>query len=302
MKLIDLLAPGRVVVPLAGRTLRQVGEELISALAASGVTAEPERLKPLLAAAVPGDVLAVGSQAMMLHLRTDAVSGLALALGVAPRPVRRLQRDSSKDARIVALIVAPLAQATNYLRATGAVARALSQPDIVAGMLAAKSTDEVFAIEPLAEIELLDYLTVRDVMDTRVVSVGPGVTLGEAAKLMVIHDVPALPVVGENGEVLGMVGHREVLRYLVPAHTKRVSGEYRLGRGARAPSATATPEETPVRDAMDRSVLCLSSDQSLGDVASLMGSKDVDRFPVVADGRLIGLLTRRAIVRRMFGP
>ena len=34
---------------------------------------------------------------------------------------------------------------------------------------------------------------------------------------------------------------------------------------------------------MARSVLCLSEDQTLTDVANLMSSKDVDRFPVGVD-------------------
>jgi CBS domain-containing protein len=36
-------------------------------------------------------------------------------------------------------------------------------------------------------------------------------------------------------------------------------------------------------------------------VASLLANKDVDRVPVVADGRLIGVLTRGDIVRKLIG-
>jgi CBS domain-containing protein len=53
---------------------------------------------------------------------------------------------------------------------------------------------------------------------------------------------------------------------------------------------------------MDRSVLCVSEDQTLADIASLMVSKDIDRFPVVKEGVLVGFITRGDIVRRLFGP
>ena len=41
---------------------------------------------------------------------------------------------------------------------------------------------------------------------------------------------------------------------------------------------------------MARSVLCLAEDQTLSDVANLMSSKDVDRFPVVREGKVVGFL------------
>jgi CBS domain-containing protein len=51
---------------------------------------------------------------------------------------------------------------------------------------------------------------------------------------------------------------------------------------------------------MDRSVLCISEEQTLADVASLIVNKDIDRFPIVRDGVLVGFITRGDIVRRLF--
>ncbi len=56
-----------------------------------------------------------------------------------------------------------------------------------------------------------------------------------------------------------------------------------------------------VRDAMSRQVLCVAPHQPLAEVASLMSNKDVDRVPVVRDGRLVGFLTRGDIVRKLIG-
>jgi CBS domain-containing protein len=56
-----------------------------------------------------------------------------------------------------------------------------------------------------------------------------------------------------------------------------------------------------VRDAMTRQVLCVAPEQPIAEVASLMSNKDVDRVPVVRDGRLVGFLTRGDIVRKLIG-
>jgi CBS domain-containing protein len=52
---------------------------------------------------------------------------------------------------------------------------------------------------------------------------------------------------------------------------------------------------------MTRQVLCVSPDQPVAEVASLMLNKDVDHVPVVKEGRLVGLLTRGDIVRKLTG-
>jgi CBS domain-containing protein len=52
---------------------------------------------------------------------------------------------------------------------------------------------------------------------------------------------------------------------------------------------------------MTRRVLCVSPEQPLAEVASIMTHKDVDRVPVVRDGRLVGVLTRGDIVRKLLG-
>ena len=55
----------------------------------------------------------------------------------------------------------------------------------------------------------------------------------------------------------------------------------------------------PVKDVMSRAVLCVSEDQTLSDVANLMNNKDVDRFPVVREGIVVGFLTRADLIRRL---
>ena len=72
------------------------------------------------------------------------------------------------------------------------------------------------------------------------------------------------------------------------------------GPDARVASPLASGART-VRDVMTRQVLCVSPDQPIAEVASLMSNKDVDRVPVVREGRLVGFLTRGDIVRKLIG-
>lgn len=298
MKLVDLLAPERILVPLEVDTLREAAEALLEALIDSGVTGEPEKLRERLGGVLPRDVISAG-HAFILHFRSDAVAALSASLGVTSKPVHG-EQDPSKEARIVILLVAPPGETSSYLQAVSAFGRVLSREAVLAALLEADTPRDVVDAESLADIKMPGYLSVRDVMVPSQLAVLPDTTLGEASQLMLEHGVRSLPVVSETGEVLGMVSHRELLRYLLPMYVKRASrGEF---RAVRRPSEGGTdPRQIPVRDVMDRSVLCVSEEQTLADVATTMINRNVDRFPVVKEGKLIGFLTRSDIVRRLLG-
>ena len=93
-----------------------------------------------------------------------------------------------------------------------------------------------------------------------------------------------------------MLGERELMRHLLSVY---LQGGAHAAAGPRPPQTPAA--QPPVRDVMTRQVLCVSPDQPIAEVASIMTNKDVDRVPVVRDGRLVGFLTRGDIVRKLIG-
>jgi Predicted transcriptional regulator with C-terminal CBS domains len=239
--------------------------------------------------------MSLGPHAWMPHFRTDAVPALVVALGIAESPIAGGGREPSgregADPRMILLIVAPPRDNATYLQTVAAFARALARAELAEALLAARSPAEVLALPALREVELEGQLLVRDLMRTQVVSLRPDDSLEHAARLMQDHGVDVLPVVGDAGQLVGLLSHRELLRLVVPAYLPRVT----------AAGPSPDPRSARVRDAMSRSVLCVSEDQSLADAAHLLATKDVERVPVVKDGVLRGFVTRADLVRRLLG-
>lgn len=302
MRLRDVLKPEHVLVPLNATTVKEATERLAERLIASGAVADPQRLNAVVRHTWPEDMVSVGEHAFLPHFRSEAVRGLVTAVGISPAPIR-WERDPHRTARIVIFIVAPLRDAALYLQVVGAFARTLADPQTVLALLAARTPDQVVALAALEAVELPSQLTVRDVMTPHAITVGGGQTLGEVARLMVDKDIRALPVVDDGGSLIGMVTHRELLRFLIPDFVQRTkSGEFRAVSRSQALRGSADPQLMPVKDAMARSVLCLAEDQTLADVANLMSTKDLDRFPVVREGVVVGFLTRADVIRRLIAP
>ncbi len=236
----------------------------------------------------------MGDRAFLLHFRSDAVTRLAVAVGTSPADIERSLGDGdAQRARIVLLIAAPPKQAARYLQVVGAFARLLTKPENVEMVLAAPDADALADLPLLRDYRLPEQLAVRDVMTDRPRSIAADIALATAARDLVRLKVGALPVVDETGLVIGLFSQRELMRHLLGANYLQAGGPKGSPPGA--------PRRT-VRDVMTRQVLCVAPEQPLAEVASMMTDRDVERVPVVRDGRLVGVLTRGDIVRKLIGP
>jgi len=299
VKLSDLVRAERVVTPLEATTLASAASVLIERVAATGGVDDPEKLHARLEEGRGEDIVMLGDRAFLTHCRSDAVLDLVVAVGVAAAPIPRDEQDSeSQQARLIVLIVAPPRQAARYLQVLGAFSRLLSRSDVVEAWLAAATPAEIAALPALGEIEIAPHLAVRDVMTIRPHTTRPEAVLRDAARDMVRAGVGGLPVVDADGMLVGMLSERELMRHMLNS-----AAFLGVSRGGRAEPARHGADHTrrTVRDVMTRQVLCVSPDQPLAEVASVMSNKDVERVPVVRDGRLVGFLTRGDIVRKLIG-
>ncbi len=134
---------------------------------------------------------------------------------------------------------------------------------------------------------------VRDVMSREVIAVNPDTSLQTAAELMLEHGISGMPVVDEQGQLLGMVSKTDLVR-------QRLTGED--ADSVTLPSGQHVMDGTTVEDVMTRHVLLVPEKASLTDAAKIMVNAGVHRVPVVtSQGVLAGLVTTSDIVRWVAG-
>ena len=287
MRLAEILRPEHVVAPLPAETVHAAVAALAQRLIDTGAVAHPERLARLFSSeARVRDLIHVGDRVLLPHLRTDAVERLVVAVGVAPRPLKTSADDVESVAQLLVLVLAPPSAADLYLQTVAALARVLRDDAVVDRLVGAPNAAAVLEIPAVREITIAPRLLVRDVMTQRVYRVAPDDPVSDVLDLISEHHLRAVPVVGEDREVLGMVTDRDLLRHLLP--------------GVQRPGDSPVTRDTRVRDVMSRSVICVSEDQALAEVTSIMVSKDLERLPVTSEGKLTGFLTRGDILRKLF--
>ncbi len=131
---------------------------------------------------------------------------------------------------------------------------------------------------------------VEEVMTRDVVTASPEMSLSDLANTLVSKRLRAVPVVGEDGYVLGLITDRQVMTHFLPVLDQM---------GDVASDVGPLMGEGAVRDVMERTVMCVNEDQPLVDVIRLMLDKEIERLPVVREGQLVGFLTRGDIIRSL---
>lgn len=129
-------------------------------------------------------------------------------------------------------------------------------------------------------------------MSREVIAINPDTSLQTAAELMLEHAISGMPVVDEQGQLLGIVSKTDLVR--------RLAGEDESG--VMLPPGQHRVDVTTVEDVMTRHVLIVPEKASLTEAAKLMVNAGIHRVPVVSTrGVLAGLVTTSDIVRWVAG-
>jgi CBS domain-containing protein len=136
-------------------------------------------------------------------------------------------------------------------------------------------------------------MRVRDVMTSDVTTVAPDTDLRDVAALLVRKRISGVPVV-QGERVLGVVSEGDILFKERPS-----TGLQRgvLGWLMDEGDLMLKIEATTAYLAMTSPPVTIGPDRTVADAAALMLEERISRLPVVAGGRLIGIVTRHDLVR-----
>jgi CBS domain-containing protein len=291
MRLSNILTLDRVVGPMDADGLEEAIGILCHQLEVYGPLPRgaSARLAGEVFAGVRGEVIRVNEWVVLVAARTDAVDGLVGALGFSKKPMDLGETSGGGYASTLLLLLTRRRVSPLKLQAIPALGRFLKQRNHAARLRNIRDPEEIVAFQEFMDLELQDQLLVADGLDPLKYRIYPETRLQEVVGLMVRRGIPAVPVVGEKLEFLGLITSSDVVRYLLP---RRLSGKEE-GREMIALAA---------RDVMSRSVMCVSEDQSLVEAANLMVNKGVSQLPVVREGELVGFLTVEVALKALFGP
>jgi CBS domain-containing protein len=121
----------------------------------------------------------------------------------------------------------------------------------------------------------------RDVMTSPVITLRPDAPVQAAAALLCSHGFTAAPVVDAGGGLVGIASEADLVR----------------GRIIPDGSAVAPEPDPAVGEVMTPAPATMRPEDDLADVVALMLDARLRSIPIVDDGKLVGIVTRRDVLR-----
>jgi CBS domain-containing protein len=143
------------------------------------------------------------------------------------------------------------------------------------------------------------HVVAREIMTSPVITVSPDTPFGNMVEIMLQHKISGLPVVDEGGRLVGIVTEADLLLKeeepraqpaLIPWHGSSLRLERIRDRHRKAAGTTAGV-------LMTENVISATEDATAHQLAHLMLARDVNRIPIVRDGRVVGIVTRADILK-----
>lgn len=139
-----------------------------------------------------------------------------------------------------------------------------------------------------------------DVMVRDVVTVRPDTDVADAVKLLAEHDVSALPVLDDTGKLVGMLSEADLIHRVEIGTEKRLPWWQEAVTGASTLAADfAKSHGKKVAEVMTASVVSVSEETPLSEIAAVLERTGIKRVPVVKDGKLVGVVSRSNLIQAL---
>ncbi|HYP62757.1 MAG TPA: CBS domain-containing protein [Acidocella sp.] len=141
-------------------------------------------------------------------------------------------------------------------------------------------------------------MQVAELMNRNTLSVMPSSLVSDAARIMVAHRISGLPVLDEQGKLVGIVTEGDLLRRAEIGTDGAQAGWL---KSLLMPSAVAADyvqtHARHVSGVMTHNPVFVTPETGIDEAAQLMFRKQIKRLPVLDHGKLVGVISRSDLVR-----
>ncbi|MEQ9443406.1 MAG: CBS domain-containing protein [Cyclobacteriaceae bacterium] len=123
-------------------------------------------------------------------------------------------------------------------------------------------------------------LLVSDYMATKLITFSPGQTIQEVVATLLSRKISGGPVVNDRNELIGVISEGDCLKEVVK------------GKYDNLPILSGK-----VRDHMSSKVVSINAEMNIFEAANMFLTRRIRRFPVIREGKLIGQVSQKDIMK-----
>ncbi len=154
-------------------------------------------------------------------------------------------------------------------------------------------------------METEDVKRARGIMNRKVITVRPDTSVEELGRLFIEKNISGAPVIDENGNLYGIVTENDLIskekRFHIPTIIRIFDAIIPLQSDAAVEREIKKMAATTVGDICTREVITVDEESSLNDIATIMTEKKIHLLPVLKDGKLVGIIGKKDVIRAIAG-
>lgn len=144
-------------------------------------------------------------------------------------------------------------------------------------------------------------MKVKEVMTKDVVAVTPDTSIKEIADIFLKKNIGGVPVVNKNNELVGIVTESDLIvkdiKIHFPTYIQLLDAIIYLGGIKRFEEEFRKAIAATAEQVMTKNVYTVSPESEIEEAATLMYEKRISRLPVVEGKKLVGIITKRDIIK-----
>lgn len=154
--------------------------------------------------------------------------------------------------------------------------------------------------------------TVKEYMNEDVLALRESMTLQEATEFLLRNSVSGAPVLDEENNLAGFITERDIISRVkenfassgLPMHLSLFDAVFlydpvEIDRD-RFEKESRRIGETPVKEVMWKKVITVKSDDNIEIALYYLSKYRINRMPVVDDGKIVGIISRKDILDSIF--
>ena len=145
-------------------------------------------------------------------------------------------------------------------------------------------------------------LKAQDIMTRKVITILPGATVEELARILMDNKISGVPVVDEENNLTGIVTENDLIRKNSRLHIPtiiRLFDAFILLGSERMEKEIKKMAATTVDEICTEKVLTIEEETSLDEIATIMADQHIHLLPVLKDGLVVGIVGKADMVRTM---
>lgn len=144
-------------------------------------------------------------------------------------------------------------------------------------------------------------MLVKEIMNRDVITVTEENTVEDVIKLLLEHNISGVPVINEEKKVVGIVTEGDIIfrskKLQIPTYFTILDSYIFLESTKNFKNDLKKMVAYKVTDVMTKKVFTVEQEASIEDIATLMTTKKINRIPIVDKGVLVGIVSRRDIIK-----